>query len=125
MINLSYIVALIAGGVLAMSLKYFTVSAENIQIRNETFMQQQAADALQFELINKREQIRLQQDRLTKGSAIADTVGPAVVADIKAAAEKNKNQRLRELLKKRAPNDAPERYLETQPAADSGKKGER
>jgi hypothetical protein len=124
-INLSYGVAVIAGGVVAMSLRYFAVSAENIQIRTETFAQQQAADALQVELINKREQIRLQQDRLTKGSAISDTVGPAVVADIKALAERNKNRRLRDLLQKRAPKDAPEKKPEIVPAIESAKKGDR
>jgi hypothetical protein len=124
-INLSYVVALIAGGVVAMSLRYFTDSAESIQIRKETFAQQQAADTFQVELINKREQIRLQQDGLSKGSAISDTVGPAVIADIKALAERNKNQRLRDLLERRAPKDAPEKNLETMPGIEAGKKGER
>jgi hypothetical protein len=114
-INLSYVVALIAGAVVAMSYRYFEVSAENVRIRVETYSHQQAADTLQAELINKREQIRLQQDKLAKGSAISDTIGPAVISDIQAAAEKNKNQRLRELLIKRTPRESSEQIPQKTP----------
>lgn len=116
---------MIAGAVMAMSCRYFTVSAESARFRNEIVHQQQAADALQMELINKREQIRAQQEKLTKGSAIAETIGPAVVADIQVAAEKNKNQRLRDLLQKRAPRETAVPGAEIAPAAapGGGKKG--
>ncbi len=105
-ISLSYLVAVIAGAVVAMSCRYYVVSADNIRIRNWTVSHQQAVDVLQSQLLAKRQQIQSQQDKLNKGSAIVETVGPAVVADIQALAEKTSNARLRELLQKRAPIDS-------------------
>lgn len=125
MINLSYLVALIAGAVVAMSCRYFTVSAENIQIRKDSFIQQQASDALQAELLNKKEQLRLQQDKLLKGSAISETVGPAVIEDIRVLADRNKNQRLRDLLQKRTPREGVEWTSGNALPSDSSKKGDR
>ena len=99
---LGYFVALIAGAVVAVSCRYYTASAVNIRIRNWAVSHQQAVDVLQSQLLIKRQQIQSQQEKLNKGSAIVETVGPAVVADIQALAEKGNNPRLRDLLQKRA-----------------------
>jgi hypothetical protein len=123
MMNLSYAVAVIAGAVMAMSCRYFTASAESARLRSEIFQIQHAADALQVELIEKREQIGGQQEKLSKGSAIAETIGPAVVSDIQASAEKNKNQRLRALLQKRMPQVSAGAVSEIQHAGPNEKKG--
>ena len=115
--------AVIAGAVMAMSCRYFTASAESARLRSEIFQIQHAADALQVELIEKREQIGVQQEKLIKGSAIAETIGPAVVSDIQASAEKNKNQRLRALLQKRMPQVSAGTVPEIQHAGPNEKKG--
>ncbi len=69
-------------------------------MRAEAYDFQQFVEAQQSQILTKRQQLQVQQDRLVKGSAIGDTVGPAVLKDIVALAEKPGNTRLRELLQK-------------------------
>ncbi len=61
---------------------------------------QQLTETLQPQLLEKRQRLQAQQERLNKGSAISQTIGPAVLADIRAASEKNNNLKLKELLVK-------------------------
>ena len=69
-------------------------------MRAEAYDFQQFVETQQAQIAAKRQQLQGQQERLTKGSAIGETVGPAVLKDIVALAEKPVNGRLRELLQK-------------------------
>ncbi len=69
-------------------------------MRAEAYDFQQFVEGQQAQVVAKRQQLQSQQDKLTKGSAIGETVGPAVLKDIVALAEKPGNLRLRELLQK-------------------------
>jgi hypothetical protein len=84
-------------------------------MRSEAYEFQQFVEGQQAQIAAKRQQLQVQQEKLTKGSAIGETVGPAVLKDIVALAEKPANTRLRELLQKHgvqvaaaAPNAAPQ-----------------
>ncbi|NBV86308.1 MAG: hypothetical protein EBS01_08620 [Verrucomicrobia bacterium] len=97
-LNLSYMVALVAGAVVALACRYYSESAANARLRAEAYNTQQLVENLQPKLAAKRQQLQAQQEKLNKGSEIAANVGPAVVADIKSTAERMNNQRLRDLL---------------------------
>jgi len=92
----------IAGGILAVllagALAY--VDFGNARIRTEAGQFLQVVESLQSKLLAARQTLQSQQEKLNKGSAISDSVGPAVVADISAFAEKSNNARLRELLQR-------------------------
>ena len=97
-LNLSYMVALVAGAVVALACRYYSETAINTRLRVEAYNAQQLVESLQPKLAAKRQQLQAQQEKLNKGSAIAANVGPAVVADIKNMADKMNNQKLRDLL---------------------------
>jgi hypothetical protein len=99
-LNLSYFVALIAGAVVALSVRYFGATTENAELRAKGFELQRLVEEFQPRLTAKRQQLASQQEQLNKGSAISATVGSAVVADIARLADKVSNQRLRDLLKR-------------------------
>jgi hypothetical protein len=114
-IKFGYVGAVIAGGLLALSCRFFLLSAETGRMRSEAYEFQQFVEGQQVQIAAKRQQLQVQQEKLTKGSAIGETVGPAVLKDIVALAEKPVNARLRELLQKHgvqvaaaAPNAAPQ-----------------
>lgn len=92
----------ISGGFLAVfmagALAYFDVG--NAKIRTEAGQFLQVVESLQTKLLAARQTLQSQQEKLNKGSAISDSVGPAVVADISAFADKSNNPRLRELLQR-------------------------
>jgi len=92
----------LAGGLLAVLLASVLayVSIGNARNRTEAAEFQIAVESLQTKLLNARQTLQSQQDKLNKGSAISDSVGPAVLADISTFAEKANNPRLRELLQK-------------------------
>ncbi len=69
-------------------------------MRAEAFDFQQFVESQQAQIGARRQQLQGQQDRLSKGSAIGETVGPAVLKDIVSLAQKPTNGRLRELLEK-------------------------
>ena len=104
--NLSYIVAIIAGAVMALTARHYSVVTENSKIRVEIFGYQHALESVQARIQAKRELLQTQQEKLTKGAAISDSVGPAIVADMAAAAIKGNNVRLRDLLLKRGMDPA-------------------
>ena len=96
--NLSYAVALLAGAVVTLSVRYYTASSESVQLRVSGFELQRQIEEFQPKLEAKRKQLALQQEQLNKGSAISTTIGPAVVADIARLADKMSNQKLKDLL---------------------------
>jgi methylmalonyl-CoA mutase cobalamin-binding subunit len=98
--KLNYFTAVLAGGVLALSCRLYFAAVGNVEIRTETFEFQQLAEKFQSQINARRPQIQSQLEALNKKSAIADTVGPAVVSDIMALTEKTGNPRLRDLLAK-------------------------
>ena len=57
-------------------------------MRAEAYDFQQFVENQQSQIGVKRQQLQGQQEKLTKGSAIGETVGPAVLKDIIALAEK-------------------------------------
>lgn len=94
-------------------------------MRAEAYDFQQFVETQQSQIAVKRQQLQAQQEKLTKGSAIGETVGPAVLKDIVALAGKPGNVGLRELLQKHgvqvpaaAGADAP-----TTPATQPARKG--
>ena len=105
-IRLSYVVAVISGAVMALSVRYYSVLTENSQTRLEVFEYQQKFDSVQSQIQAKREMIDLQQDKLSKNSSLGDSIGPAIVTDIATAAVRGNNPRLRDLLQKRGLNQA-------------------
>lgn len=120
-VKFGYIAALCAGALLALSFRYFVLMGEVSKMRAEAYDFQQFVETQQSQIGTKRQQLQGQQGKLTKGSAIGETVGPAVVKDIVALAEKTGNTRLRELLQKhgvRVSGSAPE--VVPQPAKKGG-----
>jgi hypothetical protein len=96
----SYVGTVLAGALLTISCRYFILVLETSKLKTEVIYLQQTIEARNVELLSKRQQLQAQQDKLLKGSAISETVGPAVVRDIAALAEKPGNPRLRDLLAK-------------------------
>jgi hypothetical protein len=92
--------AVLAGAFLALSCRLFLLTGEVNKLRAEIFEFQQFIESQQAQIVARRQQLQGQQEKLTKGSTIGDTVGPAVLKDIVALAEKPANGRLRELLQK-------------------------
>lgn len=84
----------------ALCCRYYFAVAENAKTRVEAFEFQQLAESIQPQLVAKRQQLQAQQEKLNKGSAISQTVGPAVLGDIRSAADKGNNAKLKELLAK-------------------------
>jgi hypothetical protein len=121
--NLSYIVAIVAGAVMALSVKHYSVVTENSKIKLEIFGYQQALESVQTRVQAKRELLQTQQEKVAKGSAISDSVGPAIVADIAAAAVKGNNARLRDLLQKRGMDPALAAAAKDYAPAPASKKG--
>lgn len=99
-LRFGYVGAVLAGALFALSCRCYLLTAENNRMRAEASDFQQFVEGQQSQILAKRQQLQIQQDRLTKGSAIGDTVGPAVLRDIVTLAEKPGNIRLRELLQK-------------------------
>jgi hypothetical protein len=99
-LRFGYVGAVLAGAFFALSCRWYLLTAENSRMRAEAFDFQQFVEGQQSQILAKRQQLQAQQDRLAKGSAIGDTVGPAVLRDIITLAEKPGNVRLRELLLK-------------------------
>jgi hypothetical protein len=98
--NLGYIN--IGSGVLAVVLASVLtyVNVANAKARTEAAQFIQVVESLQTKLLDARQKLQVQQEKLNKGSAISESVGPAVLADISSVAEKANNPRLRELLLK-------------------------
>jgi hypothetical protein len=99
-VKFGFVGAVVAGGFLALSCRCYLLLGETSKMRAEAYDFQQFVETQQAQIAAKRQQLQGQQDRLSKGSAIGDTVGPAVLKDIVALAEKPVNGRLRELLQK-------------------------
>lgn len=69
-------------------------------MRVEAYEFQQLTETIQPQLLAKRQQLQAQQEKLNKGSAISQSVGPAVLGDIRNIADKNNNAKLKDLLLK-------------------------
>jgi len=98
--KIRYVSSVCAGVLLALSGRYYFVAVEKAKLRTEAFEFQQVVESLQPQLLTMRQQLQAQQDKLNKASAISQSVGPAVVSDIRLSAEKTNNPRLKELLQK-------------------------
>lgn len=98
--KISYFSAGLAVVAAALCGRYYFVLSENTKLRLERNEFQQLAETMQPQLDAKRQQLRVQQEKLNKGSAISQSVGPAVLGDIRGVAEKNNNLKLKELLAK-------------------------
>jgi hypothetical protein len=128
MLKFGYVGAVFAGALLALSCRYFLLVGETSKMRSEAYDFQQFIDNQQSQIVAKRQQLQVQQEKLNKGSAIGDTVGPAVLKDIVALAEKPGSTRLRELLQKHGVQVTsgaaePASQPATQPAGQPVKKG--
>lgn len=98
--KISYISAGLAAVTAVLCCKYYFAMAENARIRVEGVEFQQLTESLQPQMLEKRQRLQAQQEKLNKGSAISQSIGPAVLADIRAASEKSNNVKLKELLVK-------------------------
>ena len=98
--KISYISAGLAACAVALACRYYFVTVENAKMRTESFEFQQLVESLQPQLQARRQQLQAQQEKLNKGSAISQSVGPAVLGDIRSSADKNNNLKLKELLLK-------------------------
>ena len=98
--KISYISAGLAGFAVALACRYYFVTVENTKMRTEGFEFQQLVESLQPQLQAKKQQLQAQQEKLNKGSAISQSIGPAVLGDIRSSADKNNNLKLKELLSK-------------------------
>ncbi len=95
-----YVGAVMAGAVFALSCRYYAVSSELVALRTSAADFERFIESQQTQANVLRQQLQAQQEKLNKGSAIGDNVGPAVVRDIASLSEKTGNSRLGELLKK-------------------------
>jgi len=98
--KISHISAALAVVAAALCFRYYLVTAENTKMRVEAYEFQQLTESIQPQLIAKRQQLQAQQEKLNKGSAISQSVGPAVLSDIRNSADKNNNAKLKDLLLK-------------------------
>lgn len=108
---------------MALTIRYYSVVTENSAVRLEIFEQQQKLESLQSQIQVKRDLIESQQEKLSKISAIGESVGPAIVSDIAAAALKGNNPRLRELLQKHGMSQALPAAGKEQAVAPAVRKG--
>jgi hypothetical protein len=95
-----YAGAVMAGAVLALSCRYYSVSSELLVLRTSAADFERFIESQQTQAVALRQQVQAQQERLNKGSAIGETVGPAVVRDIASLSDKTGNSRLGDLLKR-------------------------
>lgn len=95
-----YAGAVMAGAVLALSCRFYSVSSELLVLRTSAADFERFIESQQMQAATLRQQVQAQQEKLNKGSAIGDTVGPAVVRDIVSISEKTGNSRLGDLLKR-------------------------
>jgi len=93
-----YAVVLVSGGTVVLGFRHFSLVQKSSLLRSEVFNYQQSIETLQPQVAARRVQMEGQQDRLMKGSAISQSVGPAVIADIALHAQKANSMKLRELL---------------------------
>ena len=100
LLRVGYLSAVLSGAVLVLSCRCFLLVGESNKLRAEAFEFQKFVENQQSQIVAKRQQLQAQQEKLSKGSTIGETVGPAVLKDIVALAEKPANTRLRELLEK-------------------------
>ena len=99
-IRFGYVVPVLASALLAMSCRYYLISTDILRIRAEAFDFQKYIDAQNLEVDARRQQLQSQETKLARGAALSESVGPAVVRDTVALAEKPVNVRLRELLQR-------------------------
>ena len=95
-----YVGSVMAGAVFALSCRYYAVSGELGAIRINVSDFERFIESQQTQTAALRQQLQAQQEKLNKGSAISETVGPAVVRDIASLSEKTGNSRLGDLLKR-------------------------
>ena len=95
-----YVASVMAGAVFALSCKYYVVSGELGALRTTVSDFERFIDSQQTQAAVLRQQLQAQQEKLNKGSAISETVGPAVVRDIASLSDKTGNSRLSDLLKR-------------------------
>ncbi len=95
-----YAGAVLAGAVLALSCRYYSVSGELMALRTSGADFERFIESQQTQAAALRQQLQAQQEKLNKGSAIGGSVGPAVVRDIASLSEKTGNSRLSDLLKR-------------------------
>ena len=89
-----------AGALRARSCRYYAVSRELVALRASAFDFERFIDSQQTQASALRQQLQAQQEKLNKGSAIGETVGPAVLRDIASLSEKTGYSRLVDLLKR-------------------------
>lgn len=99
-VRFGYISAVAGGGVLALSLRYYALVADISRMRIKVADYQLFVEAEHAKVASRRQQLLVQQEKLAKGSAVGEKVGPAVLKDIVSLAERPANARLRELLQK-------------------------
>jgi hypothetical protein len=90
----------VAGIAFSLSCQYFYQANRVSEERGKVLRLQQGVDALRAQVEGVRQQLQAQQEKIDRASAVSGKIGPAVVLDVQAAAEKSNNPRLRELLAK-------------------------
>ncbi len=99
--KISYVGAVCSGALLILSCQYYFLMLDLAGIKKEITEFQKLTEDLQAQVSSRRQQLQANQQMIAKGSAIGETVGPAVVKDLLAIAEKpTSNSRIKELLSK-------------------------
>ena len=91
---------MVAGIAFSLSCQYFYQATHVSEERGKVLRLQQGVDALRSQVEGMRQQLQSQQEKIDRAAAVSGKIGPAVVLDVQAAAEKSNNARLRELLTK-------------------------
>lgn len=97
---LVYVVPVVAGIAFSLSCQYFYQATQVSEERGKVLRLQQGVDSLRAQVDVVRQQLKDQQEKIDRASAVSAKIGPAVVVDVQAAADKSNNKRLQELLTK-------------------------
>ncbi len=86
---------------------FYVVHALNATMRVRAYKTQVGIENLMSKVQTARLQLKEQQDKWNLGPAAANKVGPAILSDLAALAEKNNNPNLKALLQKHGVRTAP------------------
>ena len=96
--QLSTLVALVAGAVCALSVRYYFAAEENVLRKTRVIQEQRVMESFEPRLSAKRQQLQVQQEKLNRARGMTEEVGGKVLADVAAFAERTNSNRLKDLL---------------------------
>lgn len=114
-------IAIVSGAVVFFSVRQFQGASDTMAMRIRIQEKQMFIESLQPQLLAARQQLQGQQERINRGFAISEKVGPAVLSDIQLVAEQPGAERLRQLLAKHRMQSPAERKLSAEEAPASSK----